>query len=74
MNPPKKQKNPAAVALGSLGGQARAKILTAEQRRAIAEQGRDAAKEAREKIPMSKRKAMARKAAKARWAKQKEGK
>jgi len=38
-----KQKNPAAVALGSLGGKkggkARARALTAEQRRAIARQG-----------------------------------
>ena len=32
----KKQKNPHAVALGSLGGKARAKALTPEQRKAIA--------------------------------------
>jgi len=39
----KKQPNPAAVALGHLGGlkggKARAKVLTAEQRKAIAQKG-----------------------------------
>jgi len=35
----KKKKNAAAVALGSLGGRARAKSLTAEQRKAISKQG-----------------------------------
>lgn len=41
--PPKKKKNPAAVALGKLGGakggNARAAALSAEQRKAIAEKG-----------------------------------
>jgi len=32
----RKQKNPAAVSLGSLGGKARAKKLSAERRREIA--------------------------------------
>ena len=73
MTPFKKQKNPAAVALGSLGGKARAKKLSPEQRKEIAEKGRVEAQKAREKLPMSKRRAMARKAAKARWAKEKKG-
>jgi hypothetical protein len=40
-------KNPAAVALGSLGGKARAEKLSARERRAIAKKASEAAKKKR---------------------------
>jgi hypothetical protein len=43
------KKNPAAISLGSLGGKARAKALTAKERKAIATKASKAAAAARTK-------------------------
>jgi hypothetical protein len=43
------KKNPAAMSLGSLGGKARAKALTAKERKAIATKASQAAAAARTK-------------------------
>jgi hypothetical protein len=63
-----KTKNPAAVELGRLGGKARAKALTREQRQEIAKKALKAAKEARDKMTPAERTRIARKAARTRWA------
>jgi len=44
-----KEKNPAAVELGRRGGQARAKALSADERKAIAEKASKAAARARKR-------------------------
>jgi hypothetical protein len=61
-----KNKNPNAVALGSRGGKARAKRLSAEELTAIGKKG---AKERLKSVGSSERQKIARNAAKARWAK-----
>jgi hypothetical protein len=65
-----KEKNPAAVALGRLGGRkggkARAEALTPEQR---IESARRAAQARGAKLSQKQRREIARKAAKARWEK-----
>jgi hypothetical protein len=64
------RKNPAAVALGRLGGKARAEKLSPEQQSEI---GRNAGlvggKRRAEALSPARRKAIAQKAAKARWRK-----
>lgn len=59
-----KKKDPNAVALGSRGGKARAKSLTAEERSAIAKK---AGKARSQSISSKKRADIARNAAQARW-------
>lgn len=49
------KKNPAAISLGSLGGKARAKALTAKQRREIAIKGSKAAAKKRKEKAEQKR-------------------
>jgi hypothetical protein len=49
------EKNPAAVALGRQGGLARAKLLTAKQRKASATKASKAAAEARKRKAYNKR-------------------
>lgn len=61
-----KKKNPNAVALGSKGGNARAKRLSAEELSAIGKKG---AKERLKSLSSSQRQRIARKAVKTRWAK-----
>jgi len=61
-----KKKNPNAVALGSRGGKARAERLSADELSAIGKKG---AMERLKSLSGSKRKEIARKAVKARWAK-----
>jgi hypothetical protein len=63
-----KEKNPNAVALGSRGGKARAKQLSADELSAIGKKG---ARVRLTSLGSSKRQEIARKAAKARWAKRK---
>jgi acyl-CoA reductase-like NAD-dependent aldehyde dehydrogenase len=67
-------KNPAAVALGSLGGKARAKALSPKQRKEIANKAVKAAKRARQRMTPEQRREIAQKAAGARWAKAKKEK
>ncbi len=62
----KSKKNPAAVALGRLGGRARAKSLTKTERKLIA---RKAGQERANKLSAAERSAIARKAALAKWRK-----
>jgi hypothetical protein len=59
-------KNPAAVALGRLGGKARLRKMTADQRSDVARQG---GKARFSDMTAGQRKAVARRAAAARWAK-----
>ena len=66
VNAKSKQKNPAAVELGRLGGKARAEALSAADRKRIAG---EAGKKSREKMTIKRRTKIARKAARARWAK-----
>jgi hypothetical protein len=61
-----KKKNPAAVALGRLGGVARAKSLTPEERE---ESARKAGKARLTTMTAKQRREVAKKAAAARWAK-----
>lgn len=61
-----KKKNPAAVALGKLGGTARAKSLTAVERE---ESARKAGKARLTTMTAKERSAVAKKAAAARWKK-----
>jgi hypothetical protein len=60
-----KKKNPNAVALGSRGGRARAKKLSAAELSAIGKKG---ATERLKNLPAAERKEIARRAASARWA------
>lgn len=70
---PRKAKNPHAVALGKLGGKRRAEILTAEQRRDIGTQGGLIGGQARAgALSKARRSEIAKKAAEARWAKNKQ--
>jgi hypothetical protein len=63
-------KNPHAVALGSLGGKARAKNLTKDEVVAISEKaGKVGGKARAAKLSAKKRKAIAKAAATARWKK-----
>ncbi|HKD45157.1 MAG TPA: hypothetical protein VKD24_05825 [Candidatus Angelobacter sp.] len=69
-----KKKNPAAVALGKLGGKkggpARMKLMSAEDRQAFAKAGGLVGGKARaKKLTSAQRKASAKKAAAARWGK-----
>lgn len=64
-----KKKNPNAVALGSMGGKARAKNLSADELSAI---GKKAAEARSKSLGPSKRREISRKAAKTRWAKAKQ--
>jgi hypothetical protein len=66
MDAKSKQKNRAAVALGRLGGKARAEALSAADRKKIAG---EAGKKSRENMTTKRRREIARKAARARWAK-----
>lgn len=66
---PKKDKNPHAVALGKLGGPARAKRLSAKRRSAIAKKAGQARTK---KVSAAERQRIARKAALARWAAQRQ--
>jgi hypothetical protein len=61
-----KKKNPNAVALGSRGGKARAKRLSAEELSAIGKKG---AKERLKSLSCRQRQDIARKAVETRWAK-----
>ena len=61
-----RKKNPNAVALGSRGGKARAKRLSADELSAIGKKG---AKERLRSLSSSQRQEIARKAVKTRWAK-----
>jgi hypothetical protein len=61
-----KKKNPNAVALGSRGGKARAKQLSADELSAIGKKG---AKGRLKSLSSSERQEIARKAVNARWAK-----
>ena len=61
-----RKKNPNAVALGSRGGKARAKRLSADELSAIGKKG---AKERLKSLSSSQRQEIARKAVKTRWAK-----
>lgn len=61
-----KKKDPNAVALGSKGGNARAKRLSADEMSAI---GRKGGKARLDTMTAAQRKAIARKAVNARWAK-----
>jgi hypothetical protein len=63
-----KQKNLAAQALGSLGGKARAEALSAEDRKKIAG---EAGKKSRDNMSAKRKRAIAKKAARARWEKEK---
>jgi hypothetical protein len=66
------RKNPHAVALGKLGGPARIKSMTAEEREAFHRAGGKKGGPARaEKLSEGKRKEIAQKGAQARWAKAK---
>jgi hypothetical protein len=65
------RKNPAAVALGRLGGKARAKKLSPAQQSDIGRiAGKVGGKRRAETLSPARRKAIAQKAAKARWEKQ----
>jgi len=64
-----KKKNAHAVALGSMGGEARAKNLSADELSAIGKKG---AKARSESLDASRRREISRKAAKTRWAKTKQ--
>jgi hypothetical protein len=71
----RKAKNPHAVALGKLGGKRRAEVLSADQRRDIGIQGGLAGGPARANaLSKTRRSEIAKKAAEARWAKQRESK
>ncbi len=59
-----KRKDPNAMALGSKGGKARAKRLSAEELSAIGKKGAEARQQ---RVSASKREQIARKAAAARW-------
>jgi hypothetical protein len=61
-----KKKNPNAVALGSMGGKARAERLSANELSTIGKKG---AKERQKSLSSSQRQEIARKAVKTRWAK-----
>jgi len=64
------RKNPAAVALGRLGGKARARKLSAEQQSEIGRKaGSVGGKRRAEALSAAQRKAIAQQAAKARWGK-----
>jgi len=63
-----KQKNPAAVALGKLGGRARAQALSPEERSRIS---RLANKARNKRLSATERRAIAQKAIRARWEKAK---
>jgi hypothetical protein len=63
-----RKKNPNAVALGSKGGMARAKSLSASQ---LSEIGKKGAKMRLSKLSATERSEIARKAVSARWAKNK---
>ena len=64
------RKNPAAVALGRLGGKARAKKLSAERQSEIGRiAGQVGGKRRAEALSPERRKLIAQKAAKARWGK-----
>jgi hypothetical protein len=64
------KKNPAAVALGRLGGKARAQKLSAEQQSEIGRTaGTVGGKRRAEVLSAARRKEIAQKAAKARWGK-----
>jgi hypothetical protein len=66
----KRKKNPAAVALGRLGGKARADKLSPEQKSEIGRTaGRLGGKRRAEVLTAAQRKAIAQKAAKTRWGK-----
>ena len=70
---PRKPKNPHAVALGHLGGTRRAEVLSAEQRRDIGTQGGLVGGRARaDALSKARRSEIAKKAAEARWAKNKQ--
>ena len=71
MNTPR-TKNAAYAALGRLGGKARAKALSANQREAIAIKGSKASAKAYSRLTPEQRTAWACRAAQARWAKAKE--
>ena len=65
-----RKKNPAAVALGRLGGRARAEALSAERQSEIGRTaGEVGGKRRAEVLTAAQRKAIAQKAAKARWGK-----
>jgi hypothetical protein len=67
----KPEKNPAAVALGALGGKARAEQLTQEEKSEIARQAGEKGGRARAaKLSKAKRIAQAKTAARARWRRQ----
>ena len=64
------EKNPHAVALGSLGGKKRAEVLSPEERRRIGQAGGKKGGAARAtKLTQERRSEIAKKAAAARWAK-----
>jgi hypothetical protein len=64
------EKNPHAVALGSLGGKKRAEVLSAEERKSIGQEGGKKGGPARAlKLSKERRSEIARKAVTARWAK-----
>ena len=63
------KKNPAAVALGKLGGKARARSLSPEER---AESARKAGRSRSKTLSADERRRIAKKAADARWARNKE--
>ncbi len=66
------RKNPAAVALGRLGGRARAEKLSAEEQSEIGRKaGLVGGRRRAEVLSAAERKAIAKKAIAARWAKQK---
>jgi hypothetical protein len=66
-----KQKNLAAVELGRLGGKARAKALSDDELKRIAS---EAGKHSRKGMTPKRKRAIARKAARARWAKERKQK
>ena len=69
------EKNPHAVALGGLGGKARAAKLTAEELSAIGKMGgKKGAKARAAKVSPERRSEIARKASEARWRKYREAK
>jgi hypothetical protein len=70
---PRDPKNPHAIALGRRGGQRRAEVLSTEQLHDIATQGGLVGGRARaDALPKARRSEIAKKAAEARWAKQKQ--
>jgi hypothetical protein len=69
----RKPKNPHAVALGRLGGKRRAEVLSPEQRSDIGVQGGLAGGQARaNSLSKARRSEIAKTAAEARWAKEKQ--